>query len=161
MPETVPCMWFDGRAEQAAEFYCSVFPRSKVTHVQRYPEGNPFPAPFAAGTAMAVEFELDGRPYTAINGGPELHFNEATSVQILCDDQDEIDHYWDALTADGGEESVCGWLKDRYGFSWQVIPCMLRELAPGRPAQARAVAEAVFAMGKLDIAALQRVYDQA
>jgi predicted 3-demethylubiquinone-9 3-methyltransferase (glyoxalase superfamily) len=161
MPETVPCLWFDGQAEEAAAFYCSVFPNSKVTHVQRYPEGSPFPAPFPAGTAMTVEFELDGRPYTALNGGPEFSFSEATSVQIMCDDQQEIDHYWSALTADGGEESVCGWLKDRYGFSWQVVPMMLRNLGAGGPAKEKAVAEAIFSMRKLDIAALQRAYDQA
>ena len=161
MPETVPCLWFNGQAEEAAEFYCSVFPNSKVTHVQRYPEGSPFPAPFPAGTAMTVEFELDGRPYTALNGGPEFTFSEATSVQVMCADQDEIDHYWSALTADGGEASVCGWLKDRYGFSWQVVPTMLRDLGPGDPAKEKAVAEAIFSMRKLDIATLQQAYDRA
>jgi predicted 3-demethylubiquinone-9 3-methyltransferase (glyoxalase superfamily) len=161
MPETVPCLWFDGQAEEAAAFYCSVFPNSKVTQVQRYPEGSPFPAPFPAGTAMTVEFELDGRPFTALNGGPEFAFSEATSVQIICDDQDEIDRYWSALTSDGGEESVCGWLKDRYGFSWQVVPSLLRRLAPGGPEKEKAVAEAIFSMRKLDIAELQRAYDEA
>ena len=161
MPETVTCLWFDGQAEEAATFYCSVFPNSRVTHVQRYPEGSPFPAPFEPGTAMTVEFELDGRPYTALNGGPEFTFSEATSIQVMCADQDEVDHYWDALTADGGEESVCGWLKDRYGFSWQVVPSMLRTLAPGDAAKDRAVAEAIFGMKKLDVAELQRAYDEA
>jgi predicted 3-demethylubiquinone-9 3-methyltransferase (glyoxalase superfamily) len=161
VPETVPCLWFDGQAEEAAAFYCSVFPNSAVTTVQRYPEGSPFPAPFEAGTAMTVEFHLDGRPYTALNGGPEFTFSEATSIQVMCADQAEIDHYWDALTADGGQESVCGWLKDRYGFSWQVVPTMLRELSAGGPAKEKAVAEAIFRMTKLDVAELRRAYDEA
>ena len=158
MPETVPCLWFNGDAEEAAEFYCSVFPDSHVTRVQRYPEGNPFPAPFEPGTAMTVEFVLDGQPHTALNGGPEFTFTEATSIQIMCADQDEIDHYWDALTA-GGEEGPCGWLKDRFGFSWQVVPKMLSELPSGDPSKERAVAEAIFSMRKLDVAELQKAYD--
>ena len=161
MPETVPCLWFNGQAEEAAAFYCSLFPRSRITSVQRYPEGSPFPAPFEAGTAMTVEFELDGRPYTALNGGPEFTFNEATSIQVMCADQAEIDHYWDGLTADGGKVSVCGWLKDRYGFSWQVVPAMLRELSSGDPKKERAVAEAIFRMTRLEVAELQRAYDEA
>jgi predicted 3-demethylubiquinone-9 3-methyltransferase (glyoxalase superfamily) len=161
MPRTVPCLWFNGQAEEAAEFYCSVFPGSRVVRVQRYPEGSPFPAPFSPGTPMTVDFELDGQPYTALNGGPEFSFSEATSMQIFCADQDEIDHYWEALTADGGEESMCGWLKDRYGFSWQVVPTMLSELDSDDPAKGKAVADAIFRMRKLDIAELQRAYESA
>jgi predicted 3-demethylubiquinone-9 3-methyltransferase (glyoxalase superfamily) len=161
MPRTALCLWFDGQAEEAAAFYVSVFPNSKVGHVQRYPEGSPFPARFEAGTAMTVDFELDGQPYTALNGGPEFKFSEAASVQIFCKDQAEIDHYWEALTADGGEESMCGWLKDRFGFSWQVVPEMLYELTSDDPAKEKAVAEAIFGMRKLDIAALQAAFDDA
>src|SRR3712207_9430364 len=101
-------MWFNGQAEEATEFYCSVFPNSKVTHVQRYPEGSPFPAPFPAGTAMTLEFVLDGRPYTALNGGPVFLFTRATSVQIMCAAQGEIDPFWSAPTARGGAERVFG-----------------------------------------------------
>ncbi|EWT02061.1 3-demethylubiquinone-9 3-methyltransferase [Intrasporangium oryzae NRRL B-24470] len=161
MTRTALCLWFNGQAEEAAEFYCSVFPNSKVGRIQRYPEGSPFPAPFSAGTAMTVDFELDGQPYTALNGGPEFTFSEATSVQIFCDDQAEIDRYWNALTADGGEESMCGWLKDKYGFSWQVVPSMLAELHSEDPAKEKAVADAIFSMKKLDIAELQRAFDTA
>ena len=161
MPKTVPCLWFNGQAEEAAEFYCSVFPNSKVGSVQRYPEGSPFPAPFSAGTAMTVEFELDGQPYTALNGGPEFTFSEATSVQIYCADQDEIDYYWAALTAGGGEEGMCGWLKDKYGFSWQVVPAMLPDLTSDDPRKGQAVADAIFGMRKLDIAELRRAFDEA
>ncbi len=161
MPRTVPCLWFDGQAEEAAEFYCSVFPDSQVVRVQRYPEGSPFPVPFEPGAVMAVEFELDGQPFTALNGGPEFTFSEATSMQIMCADQSEVDHYWNALTAGGGEESMCGWLKDRYGFSWQVVPTMLAELASDDPNKEKALAEAIFRMRKLDIAELQRAFDEA
>ena len=162
MPETVPCLWFNGQAEEAAEFYCSVFPNSKVTTVQRYPEGSPFPAPFPAGTAMTVEFELDGRPFTALNGGPEFSFNEATSVQVLCEDQDEIDRYWSALTADGGEESVCGWLKDRFGLSWQVVPRQLTALTTDAdPERAGRALQAMLQMRKIDIAAIEAAADAA
>ena len=110
MPRTVPCLWFNGQAQEAADFYCSVFPNSRVTRVQPYPEGSPFPAPFAAGTAMTVTFELDGQKFVALNGGPEFTFNEAISFQIDCADQDEVDGYWSALT-EGGEEGPCGWVK--------------------------------------------------
>ena len=161
MPQTVPCLWFDGQAEEAAEFYVSVFPNSRVLRIQRYPEEHPFPTRFPAGTAMTVDFVLDGQRYTALNGGPEFRFSEATSVQIMCADQAELDHYWEALTADGGEESMCGWLKDRYGFSWQVVPSMLTSLGEGDPAKERAVAEAVFGMRRLDIAALRAACDNA
>ncbi len=161
MPRTVPCLWFNGQAEEAAAFYCSVFPNSRVTRVQPYPEGSPFPAPFGPGTAMTVDFELDGQPYTALNGGPEFTFSEATSMQVFCADQDEIDHYWDGLTADGGEESMCGWLRDKYGFSWQVVPSALNQLDSDDPAKQKAVADAIFRMKKLDIAELQRAFDSA
>jgi predicted 3-demethylubiquinone-9 3-methyltransferase (glyoxalase superfamily) len=159
MPRIVPCLWFNGQAEEAAAFYCSVFPNSRITRVQPYPEHNPFPAPFAPGTAMTVEFELDGQPYTALNGGPEFTFSEATSLQIFCADQAEVDHYWESLIADGGAESMCGWLRDRYGFSWQVVPTVLDAWQTGDPAQQARVARALFAMKKIDIAALQRAYD--
>lgn len=161
MPRLAPCLWFDGNAEEAASFYVSVFPNSKIGHVQRYPEHSPFPPSFPAGTAMTVDFVLDGQQFTALNGGPEFTFSEATSMQILCRDQEEVDHYWAALTADGGEESMCGWLKDRFGFSWQVVPELLSELTSDDPAKETAVAEAIFSMRKLVIADLQAAFDNA
>ncbi len=161
MPRIVPCLWFNGQAEEAATFYCSVFPNSRVTGVQRYPQDSPFPAPFPPGTAMTVLFELDGQPYTALNGGPEFTFSEATSLQVFCADQAEIDRYWDALTAHGGAEGRCGWLRDKFGFSWQVVPTMLGELQSDDPARGAAVGRALFGMNKLVIAELQRAFDEA
>src|SRR6476660_8673275 len=112
-----PNLWFDGNAQEAANFYCSVFPSSRITSVAKYPEGTD-----KAGTVLVVEFELNGNPFVGINGGPQFHFDEAISFQITCESQEEIDRYWDVLTAEGGAESMCGWCKDRYGVSWQVVP---------------------------------------
>jgi predicted 3-demethylubiquinone-9 3-methyltransferase (glyoxalase superfamily) len=148
--EIVPNLWFDTEAEEAAGFYCSIFPSSRIVRVSHYSEAGPR----EAGTVMAVEFELNGNRFVAINGGPEFTFNEAVSLQVRCDTQDEIDHLWERLTA-GGEEGPCGWLKDRYGVSWQVTPAKLDELFTGPPERARRAMEAMFAMKKLDIAALE------
>src|SRR5437763_10130592 len=123
MPKPTPFLWFDDQAEEAARFYASVFPRSRVVTAARYPEGAPKPA----GSVMTVEFGLDGQPFIALNGGPEFQFDEAVSFVITCADQDEIDYYWDKLS-EGGEEGPCGWLKDRYGLSWQVVPEGMGEL---------------------------------
>ena len=159
MPRTVPCLWFNGQAEEAADFYCSAFPNSRVTRVQPYPEGSPFPTPFGPGTAMTVDFELDGQPYTALNGGPEFTFTEAVSFMVSCADQAELDHYWERLT-DGGEEGPCGWCKDRYGLSWQVVPAGMDDLFRDRDRErARRAIEAMYGMRKLDIAALRAAAD--
>ena len=123
MPKIIPNLWFDTQALEAAEFYVSVFPRSRITDLSYYGEAGPGPA----GTVLTVDFELDGQPVTAINGGPRFTFDEAISLLVECADQDEIDHYWERLT-DGGEESMCGWLKDRYGLSWQVVPAGMEEM---------------------------------
>src|SRR3954469_1173669 len=123
MSNLTPCLWFDTQGEEAAEFYTSIFPNSRITHVERYGEAGPR----AAGTAIIVSFELDGKKFVALNGGPEFPFSEAISFQIDCRSQEEVDHYWSALSA-GGEEGPCGWLKDRYGVSWQVVPAVLSEL---------------------------------
>ncbi len=148
----IPNLWFDGQAEQAAHFYTSVFPRSRVVAVTRFPEGAPRPA----GSVMTAEFVLDGHRFVALNGGPEFTFNEAVSFQVPCATQDEVDHYWRRL-ADGGREGPCGWLTDRFGLSWQIVPTVLDELiADPDPQRARRVTEAMLGMGKLDIAALQR-----
>ena len=149
------CLWFDTQGEEAAEFYCSVIPSSRVTEVQRYGPGAPRPE----GTAMTVAFELDGKPYIALNGGPGYTFNEAISLQIACKDQAEVDHYWDTLGA-GGELGPCGWLKDRYGLSWQVVPTALPELlGDPDPQRAERAMKAMLEMGKLDIDAIRRAAD--
>ena len=150
-----PCLWFDGQAEEAAHFYTSVFKNSKITDVSRYGEGAPVPA----GTALTVAFELDGRPFTALNGGPQFQFNEAISLQVPCETQDEVDEYWTRL-GEGGAEGQCGWLKDRYGLWWQLVPTALPGILGGPDAEgaARAMA-AMMGMQKLDIAALQAAYD--
>ncbi len=155
MPKTIPCLWFDGQAEQAAELYTSVFPDSKVSSVTRYGPGMPGPE----GTAMTVEFSLDGQPFLGLNGGPQYTFTEAISFQIPCADQDEVDHYWDRLSA-GGEAGPCGWLKDRFGVSWQVVPTALSELlGDPDPGRAKRATEAMLQMKKLDIAELRRAAD--
>jgi predicted 3-demethylubiquinone-9 3-methyltransferase (glyoxalase superfamily) len=155
MPRITPSLWFDTEGEEAAEFYVSLFPNSQITHVSRYGEAGPR----AAGTVMTVAFTLDGQSFTAINGGPNFTFSEAISLQIGCADQDEVDHYWSALS-EGGEEGPCGWLKDRYGLSWQVIPAALGELlgAPDRDRAQRAM-QAMLAMSKIDVAALRAAAD--
>ena len=142
-------LWFDTQAEEAAEYYCSIFEDARVRTVVPYPEGTD-----KVGTAMVVEFELAGQLVRAINGGPQFTFNEAISLQIDCDDQAEIDSYWEQLT-DGGSAGPCGWLKDRYGVSWQVTPRGITELYSGDPEGAARVAQAMFAMSKLDLAALR------
>ncbi len=147
----VPNLWFDTEAEEAAAFYTSVFPNSRVVNVAHYTEAGPR----EAGMVMVVEFELDGQRLVAINGGLQFTFSEAISLQIACETQEEIDGYWERLT-DGGEEGPCGWLKDRFGVSWQVTPTGMDELfsGPNKEAARRAM-EAMFTMKKLDIAALQ------
>ena len=144
-------LWFDTEAEEAARFYCSIFPNSRIVSTAAYTEAGPR----EPGTTMVVEWELDGTRLVGINGGPEFTFSEAVSLQVLCETQAEIDHYWDALT-EGGEEGPCGWLKDRYGVSWQVTPRGLDEIfAGGDPERARRTAEVMFKMKKLDLEALQ------
>ena len=157
MPTIVPNLWFDTQAEEAAEFYCSIFPNSRVVSVAHYNEAGPR----EAGTVMVVAFELDGQRIVAINGGPEFTFSEAVSLQIECETQEEIDHYWERLT-DGGEEGPCGWLKDRYGLSWQVTPKGMDAFFAdgGDEERARRVMEAMFEMKKLDVAALNAAADR-
>jgi predicted 3-demethylubiquinone-9 3-methyltransferase (glyoxalase superfamily) len=151
----VPNLWFDTEAEEAAKFYISVFDNSRIVNVARYTEAGPR----EAGTVMTVEFELDGQRFVGINGGPQFTFDEAVSFQISCEDQDEVDYYWDRLT-EGGEESQCGWLKDRYGLSWQVVPTGMEEVfSDPDPERARRAMEAMLGMRKLDIAALRRAAD--
>ena len=156
MQTITPCLWFDTEGEAAAEHYTSIFPNSKILEIGRYSEAGPR----AAGEVMIVAFELDGQRFTALNGGPEFKHSEAISFQIACETQEDVDYYWEKLTADGGEESVCGWLKDKYGLSWQVIPRQLpRMLASRDRAAAERAMQAMLKMVKIDIAELERAYN--
>jgi predicted 3-demethylubiquinone-9 3-methyltransferase (glyoxalase superfamily) len=148
------CLWFDGQAEEAAHYYASIFQSSKIGKIGRYTEAGPGPA----GSVLAVEFELNGQKFVGLNGGPQFKFSEAISFQIFCEDQDEVDYYWSKLS-EGGEEGPCGWLKDKYGLSWQVSPKGLVEtLGDADPEKAKRTTEAMFEMTKLDIAALERAH---
>jgi predicted 3-demethylubiquinone-9 3-methyltransferase (glyoxalase superfamily) len=152
MTEISPCLWFDTEGEDAANFYVSVFPNSKILDVARYGEAGPRDA----GTVMTVSFELDGKKFTALNGGPEFSFTEAISFQVSCTSQDEVDAYWSKL-AEGGEEGPCGWLKDRFGVSWQIVPTALPELLlDADQERAQRVMAAMLKMRKIDIGALER-----
>lgn len=156
MPRITPNLWFDTESEEAAKFYVSVFPNSEVKHVSYYNEAGPRPA----GTVLTVDFVLDGQDYTAINGGPEFTFNESISLLINCADQEEVDYYW-AKLSEGGEESQCGWLKDRYGVSWQVVPAGMEEmLGDSDKGRAERAMRAMLGMKKLDLAALKAAADQ-
>jgi predicted 3-demethylubiquinone-9 3-methyltransferase (glyoxalase superfamily) len=155
MPKIHPFLWFDTQAEEAAKFYVSIFPNSKVTNVMRNPSGAPGPE----GQAMSVDFELDGFRVAGLNGGPHFKFSEATSFFIECQDQAEVDYYWEKLVEGGGTYSQCGWLKDRFGFSWQVVPKQLFETIGGPDAAGRGRAmKAMMQMVKLDVAKLEAAY---
>jgi predicted 3-demethylubiquinone-9 3-methyltransferase (glyoxalase superfamily) len=157
MPEVTPFLWYDGDAEEAVRYYVSVIPDSQVTDISRYGPGMPYPE----GTVMTVAFTLAGRPYTALNGGPEYKFTEAISLAISAADQAEVDRLWDALT-DGGQPGPCGWLKDRWGLSWQVVPEELPKLlSDPNPLRSAAAAQAMMSMGKLDIGAMRAAADAA
>jgi predicted 3-demethylubiquinone-9 3-methyltransferase (glyoxalase superfamily) len=149
-----PCLWFDSEAEQAAKYYVKIFKNSKIKQIARYGEAGREQHGKPPGSVMIVEFELDGRPFTALNGGPHFKFNEAVSLQVRCKDQKEVDYYWEKLISGGGRESMCGWLKDKYGLSWQVVPNVLTELLRGP--KAGKVMQAFMQMKKFDIAALER-----
>ena len=153
MQSITPCIWFDNDGEDAAKLYTSVFPNSKITKVMHYGPDMPRPE----GTVLTVEFELDGTPFIALNGGPEFKPNEAISFQISCKDQDEVDHFWDGLLEGGGEPGPCGWLKDRFGVSWQVIPEALpRLLDDSDTEKVNRVMQAMLKMGKIEVAELER-----
>ena len=156
MQKITTFLWFDQQAEEAMNLYVSLFKNSKVLSVSRYPEGGPMPA----GTLMTATFQLDGQEFTALNGGPEFKFTEAISLFVTCETQAEVDHFWDHLS-EGGEKSRCGWLKDRFGLSWQIVPTALGELmGDPNPRKAQNVMQAMLQMDKLDIAALQAAHDQ-
>jgi predicted 3-demethylubiquinone-9 3-methyltransferase (glyoxalase superfamily) len=151
MPTLKPCLWFDTQGEEAATFYTAIFPNSRIVEISRYGPGGPRPE----GTVMTVNFELDGKPFLALNGGPQYSFSEAISYTVDCDDQQEVDYYWEKLS-DGGEEGPCGWLKDRFGLSWQVVPKRLPELLTQTDAEtSQRVMAAMMQMGKIEIAELE------
>lgn len=156
----MPCLWFDTQAEDAARFYCSVFRNSKLGKLSRFPNAGQDVHGKPAGSVMTVEFELNGRPFVALNGGPQFKFDEVVSFQIYCDSQTDIDHYWSKLTAGGGQEGPCGWLKDKFGLSWQVVPARIPQMMsdPDTKKTAR-VMNAFMKMKKLDIAAIERAYE--
>ncbi len=155
MPKITPFLWFDTQAEEAAEFYVSVFRNSRITGITRYGEAGPGPA----GSVLTVSFELDGQEFIGLNGGPQFRFTEAVSFSVDCATQTEVDEYWTKLSQ-GGEEGPCGWLKDRFGLSWQVVPALLPQLL-GDPDRLKAdrVMAAMLQMKKIDVAALERAYD--
>jgi predicted 3-demethylubiquinone-9 3-methyltransferase (glyoxalase superfamily) len=156
MQKITPYLWFDSHAEEAATFYTSLFDNSRITNIARFNEGGPG----IPGSAMNVNFVLDGQEFIALNGGPQFQFTEAISMFVNCRDQDEVNRLWDALTADGGEPGPCGWLKDKYGLSWQIIPAQMMELIGGPdPEAAGRAMQAMLQMQKIDVAALQRAYD--
>jgi predicted 3-demethylubiquinone-9 3-methyltransferase (glyoxalase superfamily) len=157
----VPCLWFDTHAEEAARFYTGIFKNSRIGTITRYSEAGREVHGRAAGTVMTVEFELNGQQFTALNGGPHFKFNEAISFQIMCKNQDEVDHYWNKLSQ-GGDPSAqqCGWLKDKFGLSWQVVPTVLLDmLTDSDREKADRAMEAMLQMKKLDIAELERAYE--
>jgi predicted 3-demethylubiquinone-9 3-methyltransferase (glyoxalase superfamily) len=157
-----PCLWFDDQAEEAANHYVSIFPDSGIVHIQRYTKGGQDIHGKEPGSVMVVEFQINGQTYAALNGGPQFKFNEAVSFQVDCDNQDEVDYYWDKL-GEGGDETKrqCGWLADKFGLSWQVVPTELKEMLRdgGDIAKAERMTVEMMKMKKLDIAALRRAYN--
>ena len=152
MSKITTCLWFDTQGEEAAKFYTSVFPNSKIIDVSRYGSAGPRPE----GTVMTVNFELDGAPFVALNGGPEFTFSEAVSFQVFCESQEEVDAFWGTLS-EGGEQGPCGWLKDRYGLSWQVIPTALPKLlGDPDPEKSQRVMQAMLGMSKIEVDVLER-----
>jgi predicted 3-demethylubiquinone-9 3-methyltransferase (glyoxalase superfamily) len=151
------CLWFDDQAEEAAKFYTSIFKNSKIHTTTHYTEEMSGPSNKPVGSVMTVSFELEGRPFLALNGGPIFKFNESISLIVNCKDQEEIDYYWSNLTADGGEESMCGWLKDKFGLSWQITPENWEEIMKGDSEKAKKALGALMQMKKFDLAEIERV----
>ena len=157
MPKQIPCLWFDGQAEEAVQHYTSIFPNSTIGDVTRY--GPNMPPPMKEGDVLTVDFTLDGQPYTALNGGPQFQFNESISFQIVCKDQEESDRFYDRLL-EGGEESMCGWLKDKFGVSWQVVPIeMMSLLNDPDPQRAQRATQAMLQMRRIDVDEVRRAAD--
>lgn len=155
MPSISPFLWFNGQAEEAAKFYVSIFPNSKLGKITRYGKNMPMPK----GTVLTVSFTINGQDFTALNGGPEFQFTEAVSFAVGCQTQSELDHYWERLTADGGQPSQCGWLKDKYGLSWQIVPESIGRLIDASDSvRSQRVFGALMTMNKIDVAALEAAY---
>lgn len=152
-----PFLWFDNNAEEAVNFYVSIFKNSKAGEISRYGDSGPGPK----GSVMTMAFELEGQMFTALNGGPQFKFTEAISFVVNCDTQDEIDYFWEKLSGNGGQEVQCGWLKDKYGLCWQIVPTILPQLISGDAQRSNRVMQALMQMKKLDIAELQRAADEA
>lgn len=156
MQKIIPFLWFDGKAEEAIKLYTSVFKNSKIVNIAYWPEGSPFPK----GQVMTGVFELDGQRFYAFDAGPQFKFTEAVSFFVSCDTQEEIDHFWNKLTSDGGQESMCGWLKDKFGLSWQIVPPVLGEMLGDKDrAKADRVMQAMMGMKKIIIADLKKAYE--
>ena len=156
MQPITPFLWFDSNAEEAVNFYTALFPNSTIKAVTRYPEGSPGPA----GSVMTIGFQLNGQDYVALNGGPHAKFTEAISFVVNCDSQQEVDHYWDKLTADGGQEVQCGWLKDKYGLSWQIVPTEFWKMLQDKdPERMKRGFQAMMKMKKLDVNILKKAQD--
>lgn len=162
MQTITPCLWFDRQAEEAARFYTTIFPNSRIGRVSRYGKEGYEVHRMPEGTVLTIEFELNGQAFTALNGGPVFRFNEAISFQVHCDTQQELDHYWERLSEGGDEKAQqCGWLKDKYGVSWQIVPRVLPKLLSGPDAaSSQRVMRALLQMKKLDIKALERAHEQ-
>jgi predicted 3-demethylubiquinone-9 3-methyltransferase (glyoxalase superfamily) len=159
MQKITPFLWFDHRAEEAAKFYTSVFKNSKVGRILRYDEASAKGAGRPVGSVLTIEFEIAGQKFTALNGGPEFKFNESISFMVNCDTQNEVDYFWEKLTADGGQESQCGWLKDKFGVSWQITPAVLIDMLNDKDAKkAERVMKAMMQMQKIDIKRLKQAY---
>jgi len=158
--QITPCLWFDNQAEDAANFYVSIFKNSRIKRISRYGKAGNEIHGRPAGSVMTVEFEIDGQTFTALNGGPLFKFDEAISFQIPCETQEEIDYYWQKLTADGGQEGPCGWVKDKFGLSWQVVPSALSDMLTDHNSEkTERVTNAFLQMKKFDIAKLKRIYE--
>jgi predicted 3-demethylubiquinone-9 3-methyltransferase (glyoxalase superfamily) len=161
MQKITPFLWFDHQAEEAAKFYTSVFENSKVGKILRYDEASAKAAGGPVGSVLTIEFEIEGQKFTALNGGPEFKFNEAISFVVNCDTQKEVDYFWEKLTADGGQESHCGWLKDKFGVSWQIVPTILIEMLQGKNSEkSERVMKAMLEMQKIDIKILKEAYER-
>jgi predicted 3-demethylubiquinone-9 3-methyltransferase (glyoxalase superfamily) len=161
MQKITPFLWFDHQAEEAAKFYTSVFENSKVGKILRYDEASAKAAGGPVGSVLTIEFEIEGQKFTALNGGPEFKFNEAISFVVNCDTQKEVDYFWEKLTADGGQESHCGWLKDKFGVSWQIVPTILIEMLQDKNSEkSERVMKAMLEMQKIDIKILKEAYER-
>jgi predicted 3-demethylubiquinone-9 3-methyltransferase (glyoxalase superfamily) len=161
MQKITPFLWFDHQAEEAAKFYTSVFENSKVGKIIRYDEAAAKAAGGPVGSVLTIEFEIGGQKFTALNGGPEFKFNEAISFVVNCDTQEEVDYFWEKLSADGGQKSQCGWLKDKFGVSWQIVPTILIEMLQDKDSEkSERVMKAMLQMQKIDIKTLKEAYER-